>query len=38
MNDGEERLVRDFTEIGSDNILDSHARVESLLEENTSTP
>jgi hypothetical protein len=33
MNDGEERLVRDFTEIGSDNILDSHTRVEFLLEE-----
>ena len=33
MNDGEERVVRDFTEVGSNNILDSHARVETLLEE-----
>ena len=29
---GEERLVRDFTEVGSQKILDSHARTEALLE------
>lgn len=31
-NTGEERLVRDFTEIGKDNIQDSDFRVDSLLE------
>ena len=27
-----EYIVRDFTEVGSENILDSHTRVETLLE------
>ena len=31
-NTGEERIVRDFTEIGKDNIKDSDFRVDSLLE------
>lgn len=31
-NTGEERIVRDFTEIGKDNIQDSDFRVDSLLE------
>jgi hypothetical protein len=30
--DGTEHVVRDFTEIGSQMILESHARVEALLE------
>jgi hypothetical protein len=29
---GKEYLVRDFTEVGSQMILESHARVEALLE------
>jgi hypothetical protein len=33
MMNGKEYLVRDFTEIGSQMILESHARVEALLEE-----
>ena len=33
MLNGEEFLVRDFTEVGAQQILSSHARVESLLEE-----
>lgn len=33
MEDGKEYVVRDFTEVGSNQILESHARVESLLEE-----
>lgn len=33
MEDGKEYVVRDFTEVGSNKILESHARVESLLEE-----
>jgi hypothetical protein len=32
MLNGEEFLVRDFTEVGAQQILSSHARVESLLE------
>jgi len=32
MNSGSEYIVRDFTEVGSENILESHARVERLLE------
>jgi hypothetical protein len=32
MVDGTEYLVRDFTEVGSQMILESHARVEALLE------
>jgi hypothetical protein len=30
---GKEYLVRDFTEVGSNQILESHTRVEALLEE-----
>ena len=33
MLNGQEHIVRDFTEVGAQQILDSHARVESLLEE-----
>lgn len=33
MMNGKEYLVRDFTEVGSQMILESHARVEALLEE-----
>jgi hypothetical protein len=33
MLNGQEYLVRDFTEVGAQQILSSHARVESLLEE-----
>jgi hypothetical protein len=33
MMNGTEYLVRDFTEVGSQMILESHARVEALLEE-----
>lgn len=33
MMNGQEFLVRDFTEVGAQQILSSHARVESLLEE-----
>jgi hypothetical protein len=33
MLNGQEYLVRDFTEVGAEQILSSHARVESLLEE-----
>ena len=33
MLNGQELLVRDFTEVGADNILSSHTRVELLLEE-----
>jgi len=33
MLNGKEYIVRDFTEVGAQQILDSHARVESLLEE-----
>ena len=32
MMNGKEYLVRDFTEVGSQMILESHARVEALLE------
>jgi hypothetical protein len=32
MINGKEHLVRDFTEVGSQMILESHARVEALLE------
>jgi len=32
MNSGSEYIVRDFTEVGSEKILESHARVERLLE------
>jgi hypothetical protein len=32
LNSGEELLVRDFTEVGSENILESDARVEAILE------
>ena len=32
MLNGQEFLVRDFTEVGAQQILSSHARVESLLE------
>lgn len=32
MLNGQEYLVRDFTEVGAQQILSSHARVESLLE------
>lgn len=32
MLNGKEHLVRDFTEVGAENILPSHARVECLLE------
>jgi hypothetical protein len=32
MMNGQEFLVRDFTEIGAEQILSSHARVEALLE------
>jgi hypothetical protein len=31
MNNGNEYIVRDFTEVGSQKILESHARVECLL-------
>ena len=31
MRNGSEYIMRDFTEIGAQNILDSHARVERLL-------
>ena len=33
MNSSDEHIVRDFTEVGSEQILESHARVERLLEE-----
>jgi hypothetical protein len=33
MNNGNEYIVRDFTEVGSQQILESHARVECLLKE-----
>jgi hypothetical protein len=33
MLNGQEYVVRDFTEVGAQQILSSHARVESLLEE-----
>ena len=33
MMNGKEYLVRDFTEVGSQMILESHARVEALLDE-----
>jgi len=33
LNNRKEMIVRDFTEIGSNLILESHARVERLLEE-----
>ena len=32
MNNGNEYIVRDFTEVGSEQIVESHARVETLLE------
>ena len=32
INSSSEHIVRDFTEVGSQQILDSHARVECLLE------
>jgi hypothetical protein len=32
MNNGNEYIVRDFTEVGPQQILESHARVECLLE------
>jgi len=32
LENGNEYVVRDFTEVGSEQILESHARVESLLE------
>jgi hypothetical protein len=35
MINGKEHLVRDFTEVGSQMILESHARVETLLEQKT---
>jgi len=33
MNSSMEHIVRDFTDVGSENIVDSHTRVERLLEE-----
>jgi len=33
INSTNEHVVRDFTEVGSDQILESHTRVERLLEE-----
>uniref|UniRef100_A0A6C0APE9 Vint domain-containing protein n=1 Tax=viral metagenome TaxID=1070528 RepID=A0A6C0APE9_9ZZZZ len=33
LNSSMEHIVRDFTDVGSDKILESHARVERLLEE-----
>ena len=33
MEDGRQMIVRDFTEVGSQQILNSHTRVETLLEE-----
>lgn len=35
MLNGQEYVVRDFTEVGAQQILSSHARVEYLLEEKT---
>ena len=35
MSSSMEHIVRDFTEVGSEQILESHARVERLLEEKT---
>jgi len=32
INSSSEHIVRDFTEVGSEQILESHARVETLLE------
>lgn len=33
MSSGEERIVRDFTEVGREQILESHARVEKVLDD-----
>jgi len=33
MENGQQMVVRDFTEVGSQQILNSHTRVETLLEE-----